>query len=288
MKTLIYRIQNTFSLIRFSHTIFALPFALASMVVAANGLPDLRTFLLILACMVLARTSAMAFNRYVDADIDAKNPRTKDRHIPSGILSKLYVLGLALICGFGFIAAAYFLNQLAFILSPVALLIIWFYSFTKRFTHASQLFLGLALAISPVGAWIAVTGRFDWPPALLGLAVLFWVAGFDIFYATQDHAYDKEAGLKSLVIKFGIPQSLKMAKIFHALTALFLLNFALFIPSPTIYLIACFIVIAVLIYEHSLVKADDLSRIDQAFFALNGWIGIVYLLGTTASVLRWV
>lgn len=278
------KIKQTFELIRFSHTIFALPFALASMIVAANGLPELRILVLIIGCMVLARTSAMSFNRFVDADIDAQNPRTQNRHIPSGILSKRYVLLLAITSALAFIGLTYFLNLLAFALSPLALVIIWAYSYTKRFTHYAQLFLGLALGISPIAAWIAVTGSFAWPPTLLGAAVAFWVAGFDIFYATQDHTVDKQLGLKSIVVKFGISGALRIAKVFHAMTALFLLSFALFIPSPTIYLLACTIVIAVLIYEHSLVKADDLSRVDQAFFALNGWIGMVYLVGTATAV----
>ena len=279
------KIRQTLELIRFSHTIFALPFALASMLVAADGLPSLRVFLLIIGCMVLARTSAMAFNRYIDADIDAKNPRTQGRHLPKGLLSKGYVLGLALLTGIAFIALTYFLNNLAFCLSPVALFLIWTYSFAKRWTHFAQLFLGLALAASPIGAWIAVTGEFAWPPLLLGAAVTFWVAGFDIFYATQDHEHDVRAGLKSIVVKYGIARALTLARLFHVLTVLFLLGFTAFVPLPLIYLLACAVVSTVLIYEHSLVSADDLSRVNQAFFALNGWVGIVFLIGTATSVL---
>jgi len=282
---MIKKIKQTLELIRFSHTIFALPFALASMIVAAHGLPDLKTVLLIIGCMVLARTSAMAFNRFADANMDAQNPRTQDRHIPRGIFSKRYVLILALLSGAGFIGTAALLNQLAFSLAPIALAIIWFYSVTKRFTHYTQLFLGLSLALSPVGAWIAVTGKFAGAPFILGAAVIFWVAGFDIFYATQDHSSDTALNLKSLVVKFGIPKALHIAKIFHVITALLLLSFARFLPASISYLVACIIVMGVLIYEHSLVKPDDLSRINQAFFALNGWVGIVYLAGTATAVL---
>ncbi len=281
---MIHKIKQTLELIRFSHTIFALPFALASMVLAANGIPNTRTFLLIVACMVAARTSAMAFNRWADADIDAKNPRTQNRHIPAGTFSRHYVLGLAVLTGLAFIGLAYFLNNLAFYLSPLALIIIWFYSLTKRFTHAAQLFLGLAIALSPIGAWIAVRGSLAIPPLLLGAAVLFWVAGFDIFYATQDHDADKALKLKSLVVKFGIPGSLVLAKVFHVLTAAFLISLAYFIPNPTIYVLTCSLVLGMLVYEHRLVRADDLSRIDQAFFTLNGWIGFIFLAGTATAI----
>lgn len=278
------KIRLTFELVRFSHTIFALPFALASMLVAASGLPDIRTVVLILLCMILARSSAMAFNRYVDADIDGKNPRTQNRHIPSGLLTKPFVMSFCLMTGLGFIATTYFLNQLAFALAPLALLITWLYSLTKRWTHYAQLALGLALAISPVGAWIAVTGTLDGAPFLLAAAVAFWVAGFDIFYSTQDHDFDQQAGLKSLVVRFGIPRALKLARLFHILTVIFLMGFGYFVPNAAPYLIGCALVTAVLIYEHSLVRPDDLSQVNQAFFTLNGWIGVVYLTGVAASV----
>lgn len=280
----ISKTRDTLSLIRFSHTIFALPFALASMLVAAQGLPSLKVTLLIIACMVTARTSAMCLNRYIDADIDAANPRTANRHIPQGILSRQYVLLLGIASGLLFIWLAYYLNRLAFALSPLALLIVWFYSYAKRFTHYAQLLLGLALAISPVGAWIAVTGRFDGPPWLLAAAVLFWVAGFDIFYATADYEFDKSHGIKSLVVRYGLPGSLRLARGFHLLTAIFLLAFGAFVPTPLPYYIGCLIVVGLLGYEHGLVKADDLSKVDQAFFTLNGWVGIVYLVATAVAV----
>ena len=281
----INRVRDTFSLIRFSHTIFALPFALASMLVAARGLPPLPVVFIILVCMVFARTSAMAINRYIDADIDAANPRTANRHLPQGILSRRYVLGLGVGSGLAFVIATYFLNPLAFTLSPVALAIVWGYSYTKRFTHYTQLFLGLALAISPIGAWIAVTGAFATPPLLLGGAVLFWVAGFDIFYSTGDYEFDRSHGIKSLVVRFGIGGSLKLARAFHILTVLLLLAFGAYVPTPGPYLFACLLVSSLLGYEHSLVKADDLSRVNQAFFTLNGWIGMIYLCGTAVAVI---
>lgn len=281
---MVQKIKQTLQLIRFSHTLFALPFALASMLIASNGLPELKTFLLIVACMVFARTSAMAFNRYIDADIDAQNPRTASRHIPARILSRSYVLGLASVSGAIFICLTYFLNHLAFVLSPVALAIIWFYSITKRWTHWTQLFLGFALGISPIAAWIAVTGDIALPPLLLGVAVAFWVAGFDIFYATQDHEFDKAVGLRSLVVKFGIHGALRCARVFHLITVVCLFGLAFFIPNYGFYVLGCAIVVILLAYEHSLVKPDDLSRVDQAFFMMNGWIGIIYFAGTATSV----
>ncbi len=278
------KIRDTFELIRFSHTIFALPFALASMLLAANGLPSLRIFLLIVGCMVLARTSAMAFNRYADAPFDATNPRTQDRHLPSGRLSRKYVLSLTLFSGLAFIGLTYLLNSLAFILSPLALLVVWFYSLTKRFTNYTQLFLGIALGISPIAAWIAVTGTIAWPAILLGLAVTFWVAGFDIFYATQDYQYDQASSLKSLVVKYGLARSLWMARLFHTLTLVSLASLTPFLPNPPIYLITCLIVGLLLGYEHSLVSADDLSRVNKAFFTLNGWVGMIYLVGMAVAI----
>jgi len=275
---------QTLELIRFSHTLFALPFALASMVLAAQGFPSVRVFLLIVGCMVCARTSAMAFNRFADADIDAKNPRTKSRHIPAGIFSRRYVFCLTIISGAIFIGLTYFLNSLAFALAPIALLITWFYSYTKRFTHWAQLYLGLAIALSPIGAWIAVQGHLDWPPILLGVAVLFWVAGFDIFYASQDHEVDSELQLKSIVVKYGIAKALTLARLFHFLTATLLLLLLPAFPNPWIYGFTCAVVIAVLLYEHSLVKAHDLSKVDQAFFTLNGWVGLMFFIGTSAAV----
>src|SRR5205823_4063512 len=197
-------------LIRFSHTIFALPFALGALVVAANGLPSLRTFALVLLCMVSARTAAMLFNRLLDWSLDQRNPRTASRHL---LLSKPAVVSLLIISSVLFLAAASAINRLTFLLSPIALAIVFFYSLTKRFTAATHFFLGLALAISPIGAWIAQRGDVDLAPFVLAAGVICWVAGFDLIYATQDFEFDRREGIRSLVVRLGIPKSLQAAQL---------------------------------------------------------------------------
>src|SRR5467141_258738 len=207
---------NAFSrflqLIRFSHTIFALPFALGALVVAANGLPSARTLLLVLVCMVSARTAAMLFNRFVDWSLDQRNSRTASRHL---LLSKPAIGALLVLSSALFLAAAAAINRLTFVLSPIALAIVFFYSLTKRFTAATHFFLGLALAISPIGAWIAQTGHVDLAPVILAAGVICWVAGFDLIYATQDYDFDRPEGIHSLVVKLGIPQALRLAQLLH-------------------------------------------------------------------------
>ncbi|MBI2340759.1 MAG: UbiA family prenyltransferase [Deltaproteobacteria bacterium] len=284
MKKLVIKLIYTLEMIKFSHSVFALPFALAALVFAADGLPPLKTVGLIILAMVTARNTAMAFNRFADAKIDAKNPRTANRHIPKGLLSRGFVLSFALINGALFIYIASFFNPLAFKLSPMALAIIYFYSYTKRWTHFTQLFLGLSLAIAPVGAWIALRGMIEAFPLLLGAAVLFWVAGFDIFYATQDFHFDKSEGLKSLVVRFGIARSLIVAKFFHVLSMVFFLAIGIVYQLNTFYLTTVILMGTFLAYEHHLVKPDDLSRVNTAFFTLNGTVGILYLAGTILTV----
>lgn len=202
-------IDRILRLVRFSHTVFALPFALGSMLVAAHGLPPARTFGLIIACMVFARTAAMLFNRLADWEIDQRNPRTADRHT---LVPRPLAVALLIASSAAFVAASWFLNRFVFWLSPCALAAVFFYSLTKRFTSMSHLFLGLALSISPVGAWLAVRGAFSFPPLVLGLAVIFWVAGFDIIYATQDYQFDRSEGLHSLVVRLGLRRSLQWAQ----------------------------------------------------------------------------
>lgn len=278
------KIKQTAELVKFSHTIFALPFALASMVVAARGWPGSRLFLLILAAMVTARTSAMAFNRWADARIDAQNPRTVNREIPRGIFSRPFVLTLALASGLLFIFTTYFINTLAFTLAPLALLILWGYSFTKRFTFLSQMVLGLSLGMAPIGAWIAVRGQIEGPPVILGLAVLFWVAGFDIIYATQDESFDRKMGLHSLVVKLGIARALNMARCFHLLTVLILVLFGYVTHLSGSYYLFVTLVGLSFLYEHRLVSPDDLSKVNAAFFNVNGFVSLLFLIGTTAAI----
>src|SRR6184192_4292623 len=219
-------------LIRFSHTIFALPFALGALIVAANGLPSSRTFLLVLACMVFARTAAMLFNRLVDWTLDQRNPRTASRHL---LVSKFVAQILLVVSSAGFVLAAASINRLTFILAPVALALIFFYSVTKRFTSATHFFLGLALAIAPVGAWIAQTGHLDVAPIVLAAGVICWVAGFDLIYATQDYDFDRREGIRSLAVKLGITRSLRLAQLLHLLTFVALIAFGFVAKLGALY-----------------------------------------------------
>jgi 4-hydroxybenzoate polyprenyltransferase len=273
-------------MIKFSHSIFALPFALTSLVLAAG--PDLgtSTVLWILVAMVGARSAAMGFNRLADQWIDAKNPRTAGRELPRGLLSRAEVWAFVGLSAGALVVAAAMLNPLCLALSPVALAIVFGYSYTKRFTPLSHLVLGLALAIAPVGAWLAVRGAFAPEPIVLGAAVLCWVAGFDTIYACQDAEFDRREGLRSLPAWLGIARALIAAKALHVLAVALLASLYWMTPLHPIYLIGVAGVAALLAYEHSLVRADDLSRVDLAFFTLNGWISVGYLVVTAAA--RWL
>jgi 4-hydroxybenzoate polyprenyltransferase len=261
-------------LIRFSHTIFALPFALGALVVAANGLPSLRTFLLVVICMVFARTAAMLFNRLVDWSLDQRNPRTASRHL---LISKPAALVLLAVSSAGFVLAAGAINRLTFLLSPVALVMIFFYSLTKRFTSATHFFLGLALAIAPVGAWIAQTGRVDLAPVVLGVGVICWVAGFDLIYATQDYDFDRREGMRSLVVKLGITRSLRLAQLLHLAMFAALIAFGLSAELGFVYYCGMPLVAAALFYEHKTEKLD-LAGINRAFFQSNAFVSAVFLI----------
>lgn len=266
--------------IRFSHTVFALPFALGSMVVAADGFPGWRIFGLILLCMVFARTAAMTFNRIADWEIDKRNPRTQGRH---KLLSRGAAIMTCVISSLLFIATAYFINRLCFLLSPVALGIIFFYSLTKRFTHAAQFFLGLALSVSPVGAWLAVTGSFAWPPILLAAGVLCWVAGFDIIYATQDVETDRSEGLRSMVVRLGVPGALRLAGFLHLLMLGGLIAFGLSAHLGNIYWWGLLPVPFLLVYEHRIARTLDVGFINKAFFETNAAIGLLFVVVTAAD-----
>src|SRR4029453_611924 len=247
-------------LIRFSHTIFALPFALGALVVAANGLPPLRTFLLVVVCMIFARTAAMLFNRLVDWSLDQRNPRTASRPL---LVSKPAALVLLAASSAGFVLAAGAINRLTFLLAPVALVMIFFYSATKRFTSATHFFLGLALAIAPVGAWIAQTGHLDVAPIVLAVGVICWVAGFDLIYATQDYDFDRREGIRSLVVKLGITRSLRLAQVLHLLTFVALIAFGLVAKLGALYYWSLPLIAAALVYEHRTEKRD-LAGINRA------------------------
>lgn len=282
--TITSKIRDLGELLKISHTIFALPFALSAMLAAAGGLPSPRLTLLIILAMFLARNAGMSFNRYLDADIDAKNPRTAARHIPRGVFSKGFVLWFSIVNAFFFSATTFFINAPCFALSPVALLLLYGYSTTKRFTALSHLFLGLVLGASPVAGWLAVRGSFDPPPVFLGLAVLFWVAGFDILYATQDHDFDRREGLHSAVVSLGVSKALLLARSSHALTVLLLFVFGMGLYLSWPYFAGLVLVAALLIYEHSLVSAQDLSRVNSAFFNVNGFISLLFLAGVALSI----
>jgi len=275
-------------MIKFSHSIFAMPFALAAFVLAVRreGFEASRLLWVIVA-MVGARSAAMGFNRWIDAEIDAKNPRTASRELPSGALSKAQVLAFVVVSMAVFVGAAWRLNPLCFALSPLALVIVCGYSFTKRFTMLSHFVLGLSLSIAPVGAWLAVRGRFELTPVPIGIAVLLWVGGFDILYSCQDIEFDRRMSLHSIPVRLGIPRALGLARAAHLLALAFLLAVALVEPLHWSYLLGMAAIAALFAYEHSLVKDSDLSRIDAAFFTVNGWIGVLYLFTVLlASFLR--
>jgi 4-hydroxybenzoate polyprenyltransferase len=261
-------------LIRFSHTIFALPFALGALVVAANGLPPLRTLLLVVVCMIFARTAAMLFNRLVDWSLDQRNPRTASRH---SLVSKPMALVLLAVSSAGFVLGAGAINRLTFLLAPVALALIFFYSVTKRFTSATHFFLGLALAIAPVGAWIAETGRIDLAPLVLGAGVICWVAGFDLIYATQDYDFDRRERIRSLVVQLGITRSLRLAQLLHLAMFGALIAFGLSAKLGFFYYCGMPLVAAALFYEHKTEKLD-LAGVNRAFFQSNAFVSAVFLI----------
>src|SRR5437660_12451522 len=261
-------------LIRFSHTIFALPFALGALVVAANGWPSWRILFLVIVCMVFARTAAMLFNRLVDWTLDQRNPRTASRHL---LVSKFVAQVLLVVSSAGFVLAAASINRLTFILAPVALALIFFYSVTKRFTSATHFFLGLALAIAPVGAWIAETGRIDLAPIVLGAGVICWVAGFDLIYATQDYDFDRRAGMRSLVVKLGIARSLRLAELLHLLTFAALIIFGVVAQLGASYYWSMPLIAVALFCEHKTEKLD-LIAINRAFFQSNAFVSAVFLV----------
>jgi len=279
-------------MIKFEHSVFALPFALTGALLAAraahHGWPSWRQVLWIVAAMVAARSAAMTINRIVDLRYDKENPRTRQRALATGALSVSFAWIFTLVAVVVFVLAAWQLNPLALKLAPVALLILFFYSFTKRFTNWSHLFLGFALGISPAAAWIAITGSLDPRMLILCAAVTLWVGGFDVLYACQDLEYDRGVDLFSVPKKFGIAKALRIARVMHVGVVALLgwLAFSFVLPWPAWTGIA--VVAALLAYEHSLVRADDLSKLDAAFFAVNGYISMLFLLfwGAAAAVWR--
>ncbi len=265
-------------MIKWEHSFLTLPFGLTGAFIAANGLPGLRQLLWIVVALVAARSAAMAFNRLADAEIDAGNPRTAIRALPAGLLSREFVLGFTVITSAILVLAAWQLNPLAFYLSPIALLMVFGYSYTKRFTRWAHLFLGLAMGTAPAAAWVAIRGSIDARIFLLTAAVMFWGGGFDVLYSCQDYDHDVRAGLHSVPRHFGIGRSLVLARLFHVVAFGFFVAVVFAFGLGKVALAGVIVVGLLLVYEHSLVKADDLSKLNAAFFTTNGFISMLLLL----------
>ena len=285
MSVVLSKIKIILEMIKFEHTIFALPFAFTGALLALDGLPSLEQVIWIIAAMVGARSAAMGFNRWADRDIDSENPRTKTRALPLGLVTPAQVLAFIIVSSGLLVLAAYMLNPLSFMLAPVALAIVFFYSYTKRFTFLSHAFLGLAISGAPMGAWIAVTGRFEFPALVLGAAVLFWLVGFDILYALQDLEFDRKAGLHSVPQRFGVRTSLLISRTAHLVTMLCLFWIDVLLPVGFLYLLGVLVATGLIIYEHSLVKESDLSKLNIAFFNMNGYISVTIFIFTLLDVL---
>jgi 4-hydroxybenzoate polyprenyltransferase len=281
----LHNLRITLEMIKWEHSIFALPFALCGAMLAASGFPNAHQLLWITIAMLSARSAAMAFNRLADAAIDAANPRTRTRALPAGHLSSVFVATFVIVSCAIFILAAAQLNRLTLWLSPVALAILLLYSYTKRFTRWSHLVLGFALGIAPAAAWIAVRGSLDPRILLLTAAVTFWVAGFDILYACQDFQFDRDAGLHSIPRHLGIPRALWIARAFHAIMLILLLSLLPAFALGKLALAGILAVMLLLIYEHSLVKPGDLSKLNAAFFTMNGIISVVFAAFVAADLL---
>jgi 4-hydroxybenzoate polyprenyltransferase len=285
MQAVLRQTAIVLEMIKFQHTVFALPFAFTAMLIAADGFPGAITVFWIVAACVFARTAAMSFNRWADRVIDARNPRTADRAIPAGLLSGRFVLLFAVLAAVGFITSAAMLNTLAFVLSPVALLILFGYSYAKRFTTLAHFVLGMALALAPVGAWVAVTGEIGLPAVLLGLGVMLWTSGFDLIYACQDVEVDRNEGLYSIPSRLGVGAALQISRLVHVLAV------ALFAVAGMVaglswgYFAGVVVVAVLLVAEHIVVDPTDMRRINIAFFTINSWVGMAIMAGTVVDIL---
>ena len=282
---LIKKTADYLRFIKFSHSVFAFPFAFTAALIAADGIPALPEIFWITVAMVSGRSGAMGMNRIADRKIDPLNPRTENREIPKGIVKTRDALCFTVVAFAFLLLAAYMLNPLCFKVSPLVLFVLFIYSYTKRFTWLCHVVLGIALALAPLCAWIAVRGTFDVKILPLCLAVMFWVAGFDILYAMQDMEFDKKQGLYSIPKVFGIKISLWIARVFHLLTIGFLLSLWYLFDLSNLYLIGVLIASGLMLYEHSLVKPTDLSKLDMAFFNMNGYISITVFMFTLFSYL---
>lgn len=275
--------KNYLSLIKFSHTVFALPFALVGFMLGTyhkQEMADWRILICVLLCMVFARSAAMAFNRYLDRDIDKLNPRTAQREIPAGVIHPQAALGFVILNSILFVATTWFINPLCFALSPIALVVILGYSYTKRFTFLCHFILGLGLSLAPIGAYISVTGAFHWLPILYSIAVLLWVSGFDIIYALQDETFDKSQSLKSIPVKMGTARALCLSNVLHLICGIIIWVAAYFLSLYPVFgwlhWLGATIFTGLLFYQHLLVKPKDLSRVNLAFMTTNGVASVIF------------
>jgi 4-hydroxybenzoate polyprenyltransferase len=274
----INKIKTYFELIKFSHTIFALPFAVSSVFIVEKGIPEIEKMFWIVMALVFARTAGMAFNRYIDAPIDKMNPRTKNWPSAKGEVKPWEMMALGLISSILFMFSSYNLNMLAFWLSPVVILLLLIYPAGKRFTQYVHLILGLVYFLIPVAVSIALKGYVEPASLTLGLAMAFWVSGFDILYALQDYEFDKSFGIYSIPAKYGIKKAILIARFFHFLTFVFVILTGLIANLGTVYFVGVFILSGFLVYEHLLIKENDLSKINKAFFTVNGFVSIIYMI----------
>ena len=284
---MIKQINRYLSLVKFSHTLFALPFALIGFSMAiysGQAQFNAQKFLLVIACMVFARSAAMGFNRYIDRKFDAANPRTISREIPAGLISASSAFIFVVICCLGFVISAYFINKLCFFLSPVALLVILGYSYTKRFTPLCHLILGLGLSLAPIGAYIALTERFDVLPILLSILVFLWVSGFDIIFALQDEEFDKSQNLKSIPVYLGRKNALRLSEMLHFLAALMVIAIYFLGNFGWLYIFGGFVFMGLLIFQHIIVKPNDLSKVTLAFGTTNGVASVVFCLFVCSDI----
>ena len=283
--SIITKISIFLEMIKFAHTIFALPFALTGALLAAGGLPSIRQTVWIILAMVGARTAAMAMNRLIDAEIDARNPRTAVRAIPAGLIGKGLTF-IFIVASIGvMLFSAYMLNPLCLKLSPIALFFLLLYSYCKRFTALAHVVLGICLAAAPIGAWVAIRGTVDAPALILGGVVLFWVAGFDILYALQDLEFDRSAGLHSIPVLLGVTGSLLAARLFHLIMIGLLFTLFILMHLGPLFLAGILTATSMLLYEHWLLKDGDLAKLDAAFFNMNGYISVAIVLFTAADAL---
>lgn len=285
---MVKRIKNYFSLVKFSHTIFAMPFAFIGFFLAIKDSPDsisIKLLLLVLLCMVFARNAAMSFNRLVDRHYDLNNPRTNQREIPKGVITPKASAYFTLINSILFIATTYFINHLVLLLSPIALFVVLFYSYTKRFTWLCHFVLGLGLSLAPIGAYLAVTGKFNLVPLLYSFIVFFWVAGFDIIYALQDESFDKSQNLKSIPAKVGTKKALHIATLLHIVVAAIVILIGIKLDFNIWYWLGSTVFIALLGYQHFIVSPNDLSRVNIAFATTNGIASIIYSIFNIISYL---